>query len=83
MAIEGSPVMPLQALQASIICKAILEHIKDLHHLGDITVAQEILEPVRLFTFSFLALGEEENHSALFRFFTMSTSDRLMLLAND
>jgi hypothetical protein len=59
MAIEGSPVMPLQALQASRFYKAILEHIKDLHHLGDITVAQEILEPVRLFTFSSLALGEE------------------------
>jgi len=51
--------MPLQALQASRIYKAIFEHIKDLHHLRDIMVTQEIFEPVRLFSFFFPAHGEE------------------------
>ena len=52
----GSLVMPLHVLRVPRIYWVILEHIKDLHGFGDITVAQAVLEPVRLFGFSFSPL---------------------------
>jgi hypothetical protein len=44
MALRTVPVMPLQALQAPRIHKAVLGHVKDLHSLRAITVIQTVLD---------------------------------------
>jgi hypothetical protein len=56
MALKTVSVMLLQALQAPRIHQAVFGHVKDLHRSGGMAI-RAVLEPVRLFSFSFLTLG--------------------------